>query len=96
MPIIRITSRPEGGAPEHIRDAWIGLTMPATENESRLADVVTLQAVRRTGGYAVKWEDAMQALSNKPEAREWWEGKTGLFSILVFSTCCCEIVSPVK
>jgi hypothetical protein len=35
---IRIVKRPSGQAPEHIRDAWIGLTLPVAPNHSRIAE----------------------------------------------------------
>ena len=94
---IRIISRPDGGAPEGIRDQWIGLVMPARITDSRLADVMTLRRVTdRVGGYAVPWEAAMDALGKKdPSARKWWEGLNAVhhFPELIFTSNCCEVIS---
>ncbi len=91
---IRITARPPGGAPDHIRDQWIGVVMPATVDTSRLADVITHRRVAdRVGGYAVLWADAMEALGREhPTARRWWEENVHHFSVLIFAPECCEVV----
>lgn len=93
---IRIISRPDGGAPEYIRDQWIGLVMPARTTDSPLANVMTLQRVTdRAGGYEVPWDAAMAALGEKnPSARKWWENLniTHHFPALIFTRDCCEIV----
>lgn len=94
---IRIISRPDGGAPEDIRDQWIGLVMPARTTDSHLADVITLKRVTdRIGGYAVSWEAAMDALGEKnPSTRKWWEGLNAgnRFAELIFTRDCCEVIS---
>jgi len=94
---IRIISRPSGGAPEMIRDQWVGLVMPAEATNSLLADVVTHELVPdRRGGYAVSWGAAMDALEKKdPLTRMWWEGlnATHHFPRLIFTSDCCEVVS---
>ena len=46
---IRITSRPPGEAPEHVRDAWIGLTLdvlPAYGGRRRIRTMETLSGPR--------------------------------------------------
>lgn len=97
MPIgfIRITSRPEGGAPPEIRDKWIGLTLPVVQDyEGALADVTTHQKVDRRNGWEVTWDDAMQALGEAdPAARAWWEEHIVGFSTLVFRKDCCVPVA---
>lgn len=94
---IRIVCRPDGGAPEDIRDQWIGLVMPARTTNSPLADVTTLKRVTdRVGGYAVSWKAAMDALEEKsPFTRQWWEGLNAVhhFPELIFTRDCCEVVS---
>ena len=89
---IRITSTPDGGAPKEIRDKWVGLVLPVDhENNEQLADLATLARTQRTGGYAVRWKDAMKALDY--DTRQWWEENLGgSFSVLVFQTSCCELV----
>ena len=93
---IRIISRPSGGAPENIRDRWIGLVMPAEATNSLLADVVTHKLVTdRVGGYAVPWDAAMDALGKKdPSARMWWEGLNADHrrKTLIFAYDCCEVI----
>jgi hypothetical protein len=93
---IRITSRPEGGAPVEIRDKWVGLVLPvdSESNDVLLADVRTHQKVNRVGGYEVRWEDAMQALDD--ESRAWWEENVFGFSVLIFQPSCCEEVVPLR
>ena len=90
---IRIKSRPPGGAPPKVRDAWIGIVMPAKETDALLADVNTRRLVTdRVGGYEVQWDDAMNALGQKDvSARQWWEDNAR-FPALIFSPECCEIV----
>ena len=34
MPSIRIIKRPAGEAPQHIRDAWVGITLPLPNDRS--------------------------------------------------------------
>jgi hypothetical protein len=90
---IRIKSRPPGGAPENIRDAWIGVIMPAIEMHGPLADVLThRREPKRNGGYGVSWTNAMRALGEgNPQARAWWESNTS-GGQLIFAPECCEIV----
>jgi hypothetical protein len=94
---IKIVSRPPGGAPEHIRDQWVGIILPARPTDCPLADAVTLKRVSdRRGGYAVRWDYAMTALGAKsPEARTWWRicNATTHFPELIFSPECCEVVA---
>ena len=91
---IRIVSRPPGGAPDHIRDAWIGLILPATKYEGKLADVRNFSLIQnRVGGYEVAWQTAMDALGRtSPHARQWFEQNVHGFSALIFSPESCEVV----
>lgn len=94
--LIRITSRPDGEAPPHIRDKWIGLDLPlAYESNEQLAGVVSKKKVDRVGGYAVRWSDAMRILGAKhPDARDWWEKSMGgAFPVLIFGKECCEVIN---
>jgi hypothetical protein len=86
---IRITSRPEGAAPEAIRDKWIGLVLPVQNRAvGPRADVVSHTQVERRDGYVVRWYDAMRILAEKhPDARDWWERST----TLTFEDSCCEV-----
>jgi len=93
---IRIISRPPGGAPDKIRDQWIGLVLPIEqETDVLLADVLTYKLVpSHRGGYEVLWDSAMNELGkHSPEARKWWEENVSGFSTLVFSRDCCELLA---
>ncbi|MBI4155653.1 MAG: hypothetical protein HY507_00285 [Candidatus Zambryskibacteria bacterium] len=95
---VRIKSRPAGGAPIEIRDKWIGLILPVLDmSNNLLADVMTGKLVTdRVGGYAIRWDDAMNVLEQKhPEARKWWEENVERlrFPTLIFDPDCCEVVA---
>jgi hypothetical protein len=88
---ILITSRPGGGAPEEIRDKWVGLILPVNHDYSGIiTDVRTHRVVGETDGYAVRWEDAMKALDD--EARAWWEFHVIPLPNLIFPENCCEVI----
>ena len=89
---IRITSRPGGEAPEGIRDKWIGLTLPVdNEYSGKIRNVISGSFAGFTNGYAVRWEDAMQALDE--ETRAWWSHNVCHLPRLIFSGDCCEVVA---
>lgn len=90
---VRIISRPPGGAPEEIRDEWIGLTLPTIgRHEGPLGDVMTHAKVDRSSGFRVDWFEAMEILGGKsPEARSWWESNCSPVT-LVFSSECLEVL----
>jgi len=90
--MICITSRPEGGAPEEIRDKWVGLVLPVEKEYSgSLGDVLTHEKIRTGDGYEIRWEDAMEALD--VETRKWWEENVFGISSLIFLKNCCFVVS---
>ena len=90
---IRITSVPSGGAPNWVREQWVGLVLPIAErSDGPLADVMTGRKVDRKGGWAINWGDAMEALGqNSPEAQLWWALNINPMT-LVFTDDCCEVV----
>ncbi len=91
---IRIISRPDGEAPKHIRDKWIGLVLPAdpdAEPVLPVAGVISRKFAGNVRGYVVSWEDAMAALDE--DSRKWWHNNVIHFSRLIFDAACCEIVS---
>lgn len=92
--MIRIISRPEGGAPEYIRDEWIGLMLPRLgRNTHPISDVMTHELVGMTGGYTVRLDDALEILGKKSQsARHWWVTNVHIQGDLVFDEDCCEIV----
>lgn len=78
-PKIRIIKRPEGEAPEAVRDAWIGVEIPCIYCFSRpTPDVLVVGAV--TGAkrdfcpsYAVFQIVALTLLGEvRPDAQKWW------------------------
>ena len=83
---IRIKSTPPGEAPEHIRQAWIGLEIPAFRCRGRVFGVLSgpktrlgvflarlLGRAKRKVGYAVDAEAAVNLLASRsPEVADWW------------------------
>jgi len=84
---VRIVKRPFGEAPEEVRDAWIGLSLPLLEDlprliERRSAGVRTgprswlgmlLMRGPRKRGYAIDSAAAVNILEQfDPSAAAWW------------------------
>jgi hypothetical protein len=73
-----IKRTPPGEAPEHIRRAWVGLTLPLARAEMepralRTVGVLSHQDSEMTVGYAVDGRKAVRFLaSHEPEAAAWW------------------------
>ena len=73
-----IKSTPPGEAPEHIRRAWVGLTLPLARAEMEPGALTTVgvlsnQDPEMTMGYAVDGRKAVRYLaSHEPEAAAWW------------------------
>lgn len=64
MSYVRVTSRPPGLAPDHIRDGWVGVLLPRVVGET--ADAVLAQLSPNSpaaGGYVVRGADAVAALA---------------------------------
>ena len=102
---IRVVRVPPGEAPQHIREHWVGLTLPLAAGESSAFEMETsgvlsgAQEDEPTIGYVVNIEDAVAILASKsPSAASWWrENASELFSsggTLVFDQDVCEIVEP--
>lgn len=93
---IRIIKRPDGEAPDWVRDAWIGLVLPVNSSSEgmTLRRVISKTLVHHDGsGYAVEWTDAMTVLTvHALKAREWWQGNTRGIDNFVFDRDCCEEV----
>lgn len=90
MGFVRITSRPPGAAPAHIRDQWIGLTIHCEgTTDAEIANVLTGEKVTdQQGGYVINWDDAMTALGDERlEARKWWE-RNVMPQPLIFDQSC--------
>jgi len=91
---IRITSRPAGGAPETIRDKWIGLVLPLQKKATEPGiDVTTQTEVQGRDGYMVRWDVAMRILGEKhPDARDWWQRAT----TITFEKSCCRVATDFE
>ena len=77
-----ITETPAGGAPEAIKEQWVGLTMPVRVAnlgrgalEARIAfDVLTMQMIENNSPVSVTGIDAIHALedADKQDAADFW------------------------
>lgn len=96
MSSIRIIATPPGQAPEWVREAWVGIEIPLTEQESGLVGTGVLGGPpENTGGYQVFGSDAFRALTLKsPEAAQWWlrEAPWALGNKLVFARDVCKVI----
>ncbi len=97
MSSIRIISTPPGQAPGWVREEWIGVEIPLSEDQSSTGVQAGVKGgeAENVGGYQVDTSDAMDALKAKsPEAAEWWEENVPLHMIpqLVFARDACELV----
>jgi hypothetical protein len=88
---IRITKTPPGFADEHIRDAWVGVEMPAEPDKG---DLQGWSGNENVGGYNVSGVDAVEALldAGKTEAAQFWSNPVPPPS-LRFGTDYCEVVN---
>ncbi|HUD45171.1 MAG TPA: hypothetical protein VMR41_06510 [Patescibacteria group bacterium] len=99
---IKITSIPPGEAPEHIRQSWVGLTLPLEKGyegpiEVELGGSVTGKYRGRRSVYPVLPWEALDVLGKEnTEAAVYW-GSRGFYSdnnTFYFDATCAEIVSP--
>ncbi|RZJ21800.1 MAG: hypothetical protein EON85_15385 [Brevundimonas sp.] len=86
--MIRIVARPDGEAPEAIRDAWIGLELPLVHPEPintlgfgvltgpkyRWLEILLchLGRAQKVSGYVVPADEAIQRLAAKDPAAAMW------------------------
>ena len=94
MSYVRVTSRPPGLAPDHIRDGWVGVLLPRVVGET--ADAVLAQLSPNSpaaGGYVVRGADAVAALAAyfREEAATYWT-TTAVPPYLVFPRDNCDEV----
>ena len=74
--LIEIIKRPEGPAPEKIRDAWIGTNLIAIEKPPQLNEVDPIKQKFIIGrkAYLVERSQALTILAQKsPEAAQWFD-----------------------
>jgi hypothetical protein len=96
---------PPGEAPEEVRRAWVGLSVPVTEPESRLRDQVKVVGVRSGPhggtetwrGYAIESRKCIEHLrGHDAVAAAWWVDNCPRFMEpkrrFVFPAECCELL----
>lgn len=75
--IIRIIKTPDGEAPEHIREAWIGCELPCmpVAGYYSITGILTKTSKKAQYGFCVPQDDALQVLarSGATLAFEWWQ-----------------------
>jgi len=72
---IRVTKVPAGPAPPKIREAWVGLNLPARKTPSKGPDIdfTNSDMVLRGKSYLVPLRFALEILEKKsPEAAQWF------------------------
>jgi hypothetical protein len=72
---VRIRATPPGEAPEAIRQAWVGLELPARaeQGDPGAFDVLSNRSVYCRDCYAVNGAEAVSLLAaHSPDAAQWW------------------------
>ena len=97
MKHIIITSVPSGEAPLWVREKWVGLSIPLTENPRKGLKQrgILGGAASNSKGYVVSAAEAVNRLKEvAPTAAEWWEDHLPLFvkSELVFARNVCRVL----
>ena len=95
--MIRILHVPPGEAPEEVRRAWVGLSLPVAYGpvcwQTAGAISGSLNS-ENTPGFAVLAEDAVRILEeSNPKAAAWWKNTLGdrlRETALVFGEAYCE------
>ena len=74
---VTIMATPIGEAPEWVREAWIGVTLPYRSMGICDTGILSGRRVPAFMSYLVDWDAAMGALArHSPEAVEWWRANT--------------------
>ena len=96
MGTIRIIATPPGQAPEWVRNEWIGVEIPLTEQLSGGLQFGVLGGqAENVNGYQVNGSDAFRALEKKSNAAAmWWlnEAPWALANKLVFAKDVCVVI----
>lgn len=94
--VMRITSAPNGQAPLHIREKWIGVEIPYIEiGTPNAVGVVDHMPVKQYEAFTVNQTDALMALRKKsPEAADWWKdmGFPVPGAYFTFNLKCAEVI----
>jgi hypothetical protein len=75
---ISFTSPPRGEAPDDIRRAWVGLSVPVTARESQLLKKVAVSGIvsghaEHWDGYSIESRKCIEHLrAHNPKAAAWW------------------------
>ncbi|HSW89344.1 MAG TPA: hypothetical protein VLH19_00550 [Patescibacteria group bacterium] len=74
MALVEIVSTPPGQAPEWVRKAWVGLSLPVAPDHERGIQMGACGGeAQNVGGYSIPTEEALEILSAKNEdAAQWW------------------------
>lgn len=96
---VRIIAVPTGEAPQWVREAWVGLTLPLLEADCDCtgADQIGVlggpPSPEHFDGFAVLFETAVAALEEKnPKAAQWWLTESLRCSRFYFGKQFCELV----
>lgn len=97
MAAIRIIAPPPGEAPKWVRQAWVGLVLPLSENISPGIQLGALGGdphPQNLDGYSVATNDALTVLARvNAEAAKWWRTEAFLGDYLVFSRTVCTVIN---
>ena len=101
---IRITTAPPSNvAPDEIREAWVGIEMPAEPDQGDLEPGFSWSGGKNAGGYTVTGIDAVKALldAGKVEACQFWSSPHPPSSLRFGADHCeiviePEIIEPIK
>lgn len=97
---LKIHSTPSGEAPEHIRNAWVGICIPYPEfsrikgpYEVDLAGVLTGASRGKKKVFPISAQDAIDVLAQtQPEAALWWKRSGNYYGDFLFDADSCELV----
>jgi hypothetical protein len=96
--LVRVVSMPAGEAPEWVRQAWVGLVLPAWENTAMRGRGVLTGNRSFAPAYQVSTAVALNLLElgNQTAAAEWWRANVpdanDPSERFLFDTSCCQRV----
>jgi hypothetical protein len=96
---VKIVQTPSGGAPDWVREAWVGMILPLQPqkvmSDQTVRNVVSLVEVKNNG-FSVSAMQAIDTLADRnPKAANWWKTNTRCYSkgtVFVFNKECGDIV----
>jgi hypothetical protein len=92
--LVRIVTVPDGEAPEWVRQAWVGLVLPAVDQRMVRGQEVLSGRRSFAPAYQVSSTIALELLEvgNKTAVAEWWRRNTALGEVFLFDPKCCAVV----